>query len=289
MENKMNNEFENLVMTAPMQASREIKSKFDRLALVDADFIKYLVCSDIKGYIKRNGYHPSEKIGESYLYKFVNDRLKKTFFDRFDCKGFMFCFSGASNNTFRYKVGFTKEYKGSRSTTEEQYDGFYIDLASVISVVAQHHNVYVHEEYEADDIVSVLQNEHTFIYSEDKDVNQVPGMHYDKEKNALREFTENECRYSLCLQLLMGDSTDNIPGIQGVGEGTAVKLLEGVSYNNRIPKVLDVYMEKYGQVEGMDRFAESWMLVKMRIPRGGYEAEKLKAAYIMRDFLIEIQ
>lgn len=277
----------NLVMTAPTTPTTVVKEKFDKIGLIDADFIKYLVCSDIDGYIKRNGHHPRIKFGESYLYKFVDEQLKKQFFDRFDCKGMIFFFSGASHETFRYLVGFTKEYKGNRGSSEPAYDGFYSDLARVISVVNQNHNTYIHHQYEADDLVSALQNEHTFIYSRDKDLKQVTGLHYNVSKNILETFTESDCNYELCMQLLQGDSTDNIPGIEGVGELTAKKLLEGVAVNNRLSKVIDSYVQKYGQIEGYDRFCETWMLVKMRINRGGYEAEKFQAAYYVRDLLIK--
>lgn len=195
---------DNLVMTAPLEPTTNIRSVFDKVALIDADFIKYLVCSDISGYIKRNGYHPREKMGNGYLHKFVGDQLKKQFFDRFEAKGYIFFFSGNSKNTFRYKVGFTKEYKGSRGLTEEAYEGFYIDLASVIGIVSKHNTVYIHEEYEADDIVATLQNEHTFIYSRDKDLKQVPGLHYDGGTNSLVDVSEKRANDFLYIQLLMG-------------------------------------------------------------------------------------
>jgi len=277
----------NLVLTAPQQATSSIKASFDKIALIDADFIKYLTCSDISKYIGEHGYHPSEKMGPSFINHFVENQLNKQFFNRFDCKGMIFCFSGPSTNTFRYMVGFDKKYKGKRGLNEPDYPTFYQDLASVLSIVAKHHNIYIHHEYEADDVVSVLQNEHTFIYSRDKDLKQVPGNHYDVSKNQLKEISVNDANYSLCLQLLQGDSTDNITGIQGVGETTAIKLLKDVPINQRFTKVIETYVSKYGSIEGLDRFAEAWMLVKMRIARGGYEAEKLVGAYHMRDLLIK--
>lgn len=81
------------------------------------------------------------------------------------------------------------------------------------------------------------------------------------------------------------DSTDNIPGVEGVGETTAIKLLEQVADKLKLQKVIDVYCNKYGQIEGHDRFCETWMLVKMRFDRGGFEKEKIKTAYYLRDLL----
>tara|TARA_A100000172_G_C3044260_1_gene111840 strand:+ start:20476 stop:21324 length:849 start_codon:yes stop_codon:yes gene_type:complete len=275
-----------LVMTAPNTPTTNIKSTFKRVGLIDADFIKYLVCSDISNYIKRNGHHPNEKYGVSYLDVFVNDQMKKQFHDRFDSKGNIYFFSGSSSETFRAKLAITKEYKGNRGLSEPDYDGFYSDLASVISIISKEHTVYIHPNYEADDLVSILQNENTFIYSRDKDLKQVPGHHYNISKNSLEYIEEKDAHYSLWMQLLQGDSTDNIVGVENVGEKTAKKLLEQISTNNLHKKVIEVYTNKYGIIEGLDRFAETWMLVKMRISRGGYEADKLKAAFYLRDTLI---
>lgn len=280
----MNNE--NLVMVASDQPTTNIKQKFNKVGLIDADFIKYLVCNDIDGYIKRNGHHPQEKYGISYLDRFVHDQMKKQFHDRFDSKGNIYFFSGNSSETFRAKIAITKEYKGNRGTAEPAYDTFYGDLASVISVVAKEHTIYIHPNYEADDIVALLQNENTFIYSRDKDLKQVPGHHYNISKNSLEFVKDQDAHFHLWMQLLQGDSTDNIVGVENVGEKTAAKLLKEISINNLHKKVIEVYTEKYGVIEGLDRFAETWMLVKMRIARGGYEAEKLKAAYYIRDSFI---
>lgn len=276
-----------LIMHAPETPSAHIRQKINKVALIDADFIKYLVCSDISSYIKREGHHPSEKYGDIYLDRFVNDQLEKQFFNRWDCWGNIFFFSGNSKDTFRYKVGFTKEYKGNRGTTEPAYENFYEDLAGVIGVVSKKNNVYIHPEYEADDLVCALQNEHTFIYSRDKDLKQVVGNHYDYQKNQLHNVSESDALYFLAVQLLEGDTTDNIPGIQGIGNKTANKYYDGVATNNLIQKAFECYINKYGYVEGADRFAETWMLVKMRFNRGGYEAEKFKPAYYLRDTLIK--
>jgi DNA polymerase-1 len=183
-------------------------------------------------------------------------------------------------------IGFTKEYKANRGNSEPPYDSFYSDLASVISVVSQSYNVYVHQNYEADDIVSALQSPDTFIYSRDKDLKQVPGYHYDISKNDIIKTSDADAEYFLWLQMLMGDHADNIPGIEGVGETTAREILRDVSVNNRREVVIQSYIKKYGNINGLDSFCDTWLLVKMRINRGGYEAEKLQGAYYLRDLLI---
>ncbi len=99
--------------------------------------------------------------------------------------------------------------------------------------------------YEADDIIGTMARQaekkrvDAFMVSGDKDFMQLIGEHvflyapasgkrplkvYDRE--AVRERWGVSPENIIDLLGLMGDSSDNIPGIRGVGEKTAVKLLE---------------------------------------------------------------
>ena len=68
----------------------------------------------------------------------------------------------------------------------------------------------------------------TTICSYDKDLRMIPGRHYDFKKDILFTVTEEEGMLAFYKQLLTGDSTDNIPGLEGVGPKTAAKILEGI-------------------------------------------------------------
>lgn len=100
----------------------------------------------------------------------------------------------------------------------------------------------ISEKYEADDIMSMLSHEHTerklrsTIVTGDKDLLQLVDPYvsvWNPNKNALitvhnfEEFTGypdgHAFLYGKCLQ---GDSSDNVPGIPGIGEKTALKLLK---------------------------------------------------------------
>ena len=96
--------------------------------------------------------------------------------------------------------------------------------------------------YEADDCLATLSKKyyddgrHVVIVSGDKDLVQCMNervMMYDSKKHQLFDCKAIEEKYgfppsmSLNVQTLTGDDTDSIPGIKGIGNKTAVKLLKG--------------------------------------------------------------
>ena len=79
---------------------------------------------------------------------------------------------------------------------------------------------------EADDVVSHFAREGDLVVTTDKDVYKgVPGTFYDAYHNRWVYTTRRAARRFTLLQTVMGDSTDNIDGIKGGGEATALKLL----------------------------------------------------------------
>jgi 5'-3' exonuclease len=118
---------------------------------------------------------------------------------------------------------------------------------------------------EADDLVAyygVNNNDHkVLICSPDKDVlHQCIGKHFNYQKVEFVTTSETDAEKFLWKQVLMGDSTDNIQGIPGVGIKTAEnwlkdreKEIEGF--------VLRKYVEKFGVVEGLEQFFINFRLV----------------------------
>ncbi len=109
--------------------------------------------------------------------------------------------------------------------------------------------------YEADDIMATLacrlaeSDFKVVLVSKDKDLRQLVNdkvVMYDPQgggKTTTAADIERECGYppakAIEVQTLMGDSIDNIPGVPGVGEKTAAKLIQ-----------------KYGSVEEVVRHAD---------------------------------
>ena len=146
----------------------------------------------------------------------------------------------STKDTFRRKM--YSEYKANRESMPDdlraQIEPLYNLLDSMgITKIA-------HNEYEADDIIGTIakankkNNIDTLIYSPDKDIMQLvnDSTHIvsSSRENSLIEYDENGVfekrgvapNRIIDLLALMGDASDNIPGVKGVGEKTALKLLE---------------------------------------------------------------
>ena len=147
----------------------------------------------------------------------------------------------AGKQTFRHEILDT--YKGGRSPMPEE-----------MRVQIPHIKEYLHlmnikeyqlPLYEADDIIGTMAREaimagyHVDIYSSDKDllqlVNESTTVHLTKKgMTELEDFTPEYVleKYGLThlqmvdLKALMGDPSDNLKGLPGVGEKTAIKLLQ---------------------------------------------------------------
>ncbi|QVK17196.1 DNA polymerase I [Mycoplasmatota bacterium] len=147
----------------------------------------------------------------------------------------------AGKTTFRHKE--YKEYKGGRKPTPSellQQIPIAKQLLDVLNV-----NRYELELYEADDIIGTLSNkaqtsdfDEIEIISSDKDLLQLitNKTHISFTHKGLTEtevYTIDHLQevYGLSpsqitdLKGLMGDASDNIPGVPGVGQKTAIKLL----------------------------------------------------------------
>ncbi|AQX53522.1 DNA polymerase I [Priestia flexa] len=147
----------------------------------------------------------------------------------------------AGKTTFRHKT-FT-EYKGGRQKTppelSEQFP-FIRDLLDAYGIKR-----YELENYEADDIIGTLakqaekENFEVKVISGDKDLLQLVSEHITvgitrkgiTDVDAYTPALIDEKYGIKAMQIidmkgLMGDSSDNIPGVPGVGEKTALKLLK---------------------------------------------------------------
>ena len=94
-------------------------------------------------------------------------------------------------------------------------------------LVTQHKAV-VCNGFEADDQLGIDQDKThgaTVICSIDKDLLQIPGKHYNFVKKVFQDVTYDEGIKALYIQSLVGDRSDNIFGVQGIGPVKAERAL----------------------------------------------------------------
>ncbi len=154
-------------------------------------------------------------------------------------------------HTFRHDL--YADYKGGRKSTPEELKSQFPILKRLLK--AMNITLFEKEGIEADDIIGTLSKKFkvpTIIVTGDKDALQLiddttevwltrKGL---SEVATMNEKTLYE-EYKLApwqiveLKALMGDSSDNIPGVKGVGEKTALTLLEQYQSINNIYDNID--------------------------------------------------
>lgn len=142
-----------------------------------------------------------------------------------ECQDYKVILSGPEN--FRKEV--CASYKANRDESKKP-----VYLEAVKDYLIQHHDAITSSsKLEADDFIGMEAGEDSVICTLDKDLDQIVGWHYNWSKDTLYYVTSNEADLFFWMQMLMGDRADNIQGIPGIGERTAMKLLEDVSQHRR--------------------------------------------------------
>lgn len=137
------------------------------------------------------------------------------------CHEYTLYLSGDGN--FRDQVAVTKGYKANRANTPKPQ---HYQVARNI-ILDNPHTVYT-TGVEADDALGIALGESPdmVVCSIDKDLNMLPGLHYDWNKGLKYRVQPADAIFFFLKQLLTGDSTDNIPGVPGMGDKKAQALLE---------------------------------------------------------------
>ena len=116
-------------------------------------------------------------------------------------------------NNFRKLI--YPEYKANRKDKERPQF-----LQDARQILIDRWSAQVCNGYEADDACGMAQdtvNNSTILCSIDKDLDQIPGLHFNWVKSSMYEVSELEGIQSLYRSSLIGDRTDNIIGVQGIG------------------------------------------------------------------------
>ena len=170
--------------------------------------------------------------------------------------------------TFRHEK--YDSYKAGRDATPEDLKVQFPVAKKVLDAMGIFH--YEIDNYEADDIIGTLSRIATeredfigTIVSSDKDLLQLindeidvkllkQNDHIRMTKEKFREIYETDPIHMIDLKALMGDSSDNIPGVKGIGEKTAIKLISEYGDINNLYEHIDEIKGKTKEklIEGKD-------------------------------------
>lgn len=136
--------------------------------------------------------------------------------------------SGPTN--YRMGVATIKPYKGNRDPSHKPEHA-----AEIKAMIRREFSTITSDGEEADDRIGIdhyqtwLRDPYESVISTiDKDLDMIPGLHYNFVKKEAYDISPAQGIWNFYRQLLTGDTTDNIPGIEGIGPVRATKLLPAV-------------------------------------------------------------
>lgn len=97
------------------------------------------------------------------------------------------------------------------------------------------------DAYEVDDRLAMEATEGTIVCSVDKDLRQIAGSHYNPVKDEFEVVDSQSAALTLYASMLIGDTSDNLRGIDGLGPVKSERLLRGLSPQEAHLKVLGLY------------------------------------------------
>lgn len=207
-----------------------------QLLLIDGNSIVFraffAMHNQIDKFINKDGLHTAAIYG----FKLMLDHV----LDKFHPDAALVAFD-AGKVTFRTKM--YDDYKGDRNKTPDELTEQFPYVRELVEACGLHS--YELKNYEADDIIGTLAKEgdeagyETLIVTGDRDLTQLASDHTtvavthkgvtDTEHYTPAHVEEKlgiTPRQIIDMKALMGDSSDNYPGVTKIGEKTAIKLVK---------------------------------------------------------------
>lgn len=204
----------------------------NKLVLIDGNSLSFRAFYALPLLSNHAGIHTNAVYGFAMLLeKIIKEEKPNHFLVAFD----------AGKTTFRHSK--YSEYKGGRQKTPPELSEQFSYIRQLLD--AYHIKRYELDNYEADDIIGTLSRQadeedfETIIITGDRDLTQLATdnvtIYYTKKgvtdvdhytpKFIAEKYNGLVPKQIIDMKGLMGDTSDNIPGVAGVGEKTAIKLL----------------------------------------------------------------
>lgn len=208
-----------------------------KIALIDGDIVAYR-CSAV-----------CEK-DDAPLARWQADELVKRILSDIGASDYQMFLSG--DNNFRYSI--FPGYKAKRKLKPRPRHLEYVKEHLVLEWGAS-----ITDGIEADDALGIANHKqpNRVICSIDKDLLQLEGLHYNFVRRDFIEVGAFEGWKNFYTQLLVGDSTDDIPGCRGIGAAKAPRVLELARTDREMYLACaEAYNKASGTMEEMHRNAQ---------------------------------
>ena len=179
------------------------------IALIDSDLVAYRVAATCD----------TDEDGALDIALLRCDKLMQDILDATDSDQYKAFLTGKNN--FRKRIN--PEYKANR---KDKIPPRYLQQCRKFLI--DEWKAEVSEGCEADDMLGLNQTKDTILCSLDKDLDMIPGLHYNWVKGEIYEVSEISALQHFYRQLLIGDRSDNIFGVPGIGKVKASKLIDNL-------------------------------------------------------------
>lgn len=237
-----------------------------KLGLIDGDYLLYVATNPDKELDSEE--NPVKKDGK-FVYKELcpRDTISKLdqilidILNSIEAEWYLGFLTGGS---FRYK--FYPDYKANRKGRERPK---YFKMLREYMIEEWKFSTY--PELEADDLVNIARNKYDFseefnraiIVSNDKDILNLEGVHYNPMIRKFVSTDEHEAYNSFWEDMIIGQPGDNIKGIPGLGNKATEKLFKEAEGKDLPSVVFNKYMAVMGEKEGMEAFYKNYKCLKI--------------------------
>lgn len=197
------------------------------IALVDADLVAFRCAATVQE------HEPLDVA----VYRV--DVLMRQILEATDSEQYKAFLTGRGN--FRKIIN--TEYKANRKDKEPPHY-----LQDCREYLIKEWNAVVSEGNEADDLLGIEQTDETVICSLDKDLLMIPGVHFNWNKVEYTHVDQLLGLRTFYKQMLIGDRSDNIFGVDKIGPVKAAKFIDHLETEQEMfDTVLELYADEYSR------------------------------------------
>jgi hypothetical protein len=216
-----------------------------KVALIDGDAIIYILAWQFKDQVPHGDGYDNMLMTVD---QFITGIQSAT-----ECNHYLGALGHQEVPCFRYEIAKYKPYKATRRDKDE----WVLLWEPVIRQrLADVWKFITYPKLEADDIISIAAEwykttgSNFVVCSPDKDLRQIAGRHFDYKKTEFHEISPLQAQYNFAYQMLVGDDSDNVAGLPGIGEKKATAALDEVDttvefYEQRVRNMYNKYFGNY--------------------------------------------